>query len=77
MASRDGKKIVKVLSEMSGIKDICTQIPHLEDEEVFCFTKRKFGSKGDSYHPDKVNSSHPKVQTKYAITRVQLETIAE
>jgi len=74
MAFRDGKKIVDTLSEMPGVKDICTQIPHLEGEEVFGFGKRKLdlpiGSEGDSHHPNKVNFSHPRVQTSSTITRV-------
>jgi hypothetical protein len=81
MASGDGKKIVEALSEMHGAEDICTRIPHLEGEEVFGSTKRKLdlpiGFEGDSHHPDKVNFSHPQVQTRFATTRVQLGTIEE
>ena len=50
-------------------------------EEVLGFMKKKLdlpiGSKGDSHRLDKVNFSHPRVQTSSATTRVQLETIAD
>jgi len=78
MAYGDGKKIVNALNEMPGAEDIYTRIPHLEGEEVFGFNKRKLdlpiGSEGDSHRPDKVNFSHPQVQTRSAITRVQVRT---
>jgi len=81
MASRDGKKIVDALNEMPGTEDICTRIPHSEEEEVFGFNKRKLdlliGSIGDFHRLDKVNFSHPQVQTRLAIARLQVKTEVE
>jgi len=81
MASEDGNKIADALNEMPGVEDICIQIPHLEGEEVFGSSKWKLdlliGSKGDSYRLDKVNFSHPWVQTKSTTNRVQLGSAIE
>ena len=81
MASLDGKKIAQALSEMPGAEDVCTRVPHLEGEELFGSVKRKLdlpiGSEGDSHRPDKVNFSHPRVQTRSASARVQLQPIPE
>ena len=35
------------------------------------------GSEGDFHRPNKVNLSHPRVQTRSATTRMQLGIIAE
>ena len=68
VASMDGKKITDALCAMPGAEDVCTRVPHLEGEGVFGSMKRKFdvpiGSEGDSHRPDKVNFSHPRVQSK-------------
>ena len=79
LAYGDGKKIVKALSKMHGAEDICTQIPHLEGEEVFSSTKIKFdlsiGPKGDYHRHNKVNFFHPRVQTRYANTKCNLKLL--
>jgi len=73
LQSQDGKKIADALAEMPGAEDFCNREPHLEGEEVFGSTKRKLdmpiGSEGDSHRPDKVNFSHPRVQTRSAAAR--------
>ena len=76
VAFGDTKRIVETLCDMSGAKDIYTCVPHFKEEEVFGSMKRKLnlliGSKGDSHRLDKVNFSHPRIQTIYVTTRVQL-----
>jgi hypothetical protein len=66
--SSDPKKIEEALSQLPGVEVATTQIPHLEDEEIFGSTKRKLdlppGDDGDFYRPDKVNFSQPRVQTR-------------
>jgi len=81
MVSRDGKKIANALNEMLRAENICTQILHLEGEEVFGSNKRKLdlliGFKGNSHRLNKVNFSHPWVQIRLATNRVQLEFAVE
>ena len=49
-------------------KEWCTHTPHFEGEEVFSSIVQKLnlplGSEFDSYHPEKMNFSHPKVQRR-------------
>lgn len=80
MAFCDGKKIVIGLNEMLGVDDVWTQILHLEGEEIFESTKRKFnlpiGSKGHSHHPNKVKFSYLLVQIRSrTITKVLLKSM--
>ena len=53
----------------------------MEGEEVFGSTNKEIGSfswsEGDTHRPNKVNFSHPHVQTRFATTRLALGTIAE
>ena len=81
MASLDGKNIAQTLNKMPGAEDVCTRVPHLEREELFGSVKRKLdlpiGSEGDSHRSDKVNFSQPRVQTRFASSRVQLQPIPE
>ena len=69
LVSRDGKKIADALNDMPEAAEFCTRVPHLEGEEVFGTLKRRkidmpIGFEGDSHRPDKVNFSHPRVQTR-------------
>jgi hypothetical protein len=74
LQSQDGKKIADALAEMPRGQDFCNRVPYLEGEEVFGSTKRKLdmpiGSERDPHRPDKVNFSHPRVQTRSAATRM-------
>jgi hypothetical protein len=55
---------------MPGAEEFCTQMPQLNGEEVFLSLKRKadvpIGSEFDSYRPDMINISRPRVQTRGA-----------
>ena len=77
MASHDGKKIADAINNMPGAAEVSTRVPHLEGEEVFGSVKRKLdmpvGCEGDSHRPDKVNFSHPRVQTRSAAARMNSE----
>jgi hypothetical protein len=55
---------------MLGGDEWCTRTPHLEGEEVFVSLKRKpntaFSDERESYMPDKISISRPRVQTRSA-----------
>ena len=76
-ASHDKKKIAEAINNTPGAAEISTRVPHLERKEVFGSVKRKLdmplGCKGDSHRPDKVNFSHPRVQTQSAVARMNWE----
>jgi hypothetical protein len=56
------------IAKMHGAAEFCTREPHFEGEEVFGSQKCKadvlLGSEHKSHRPDKVNFSHPWVQTR-------------
>ena len=62
------KVLADAISNIRGIQDFVTREPHLEGEEVFGSQKRKadmpFGCEHDSYRPNKVNFSRPRVRTR-------------
>ena len=55
-----------------GAEGVGTRVPHLEGEETFGSMKRKLdvpiGDAGDSYRPDKINFSQPRVRTRSTAT---------
>ena len=73
--TKDPVKIAFAISKMPGADRFTTRVPHLEGKEVFGSSKRKLNlpprSEGDSHRHDKVNFSHPRVQTRS--TRAQTE----
>ena len=66
--SKDPKKIAEALNTLPEVEGVGTRVPHLEGEEIFGSTKRKLdvpiGDAGDSYKPDKINFSQPRVMTR-------------
>jgi hypothetical protein len=70
IAERTGNtKVLNVaMAKLLGIELFYTREPHLAGEEVFGFQKWKadvpLGFEGESYWPDKVNFSHPRIATR-------------
>ena len=73
--SKDPAKIAAAIGKLPGAENFTTRVPHLEGEEVFGSSKRKLdlppGSEGDSHRHDKVNFSHPRVQTRSTRARTE------
>jgi hypothetical protein len=69
-AQRSGNpKVLNVaIAKMPRAAELCTREPHFEGEEVFGSQKRKadisLGSKHKSHRLDKINFSHPRIQTR-------------
>jgi hypothetical protein len=65
------KSLHKAMTRMPGAQEFCIRTPHLEGEEVFLSLKRKVdlppGSELDSYRPNKISISRPRVQTRSSI----------
>jgi hypothetical protein len=56
------------MAKLPGAELFCTRTPHMPGEEVFGSQKRKadvpLGFEGESYRPDKVNFSRPRIATR-------------
>ena len=64
----DSKVLNVAMAKLLGAKLFCTHAPHMAGEEVFDSQKQKanvpLGFEGESYRPDKVNFSHPRIVTR-------------
>ena len=62
------KKIMEALNSLPEAHSVGSRVPHLEGEEIFGSTKRRFdvpiGDVGDLHRPDKVNFSQPHVRMR-------------
>jgi hypothetical protein len=61
------------MAKLSGTELFCIRAPYMAGEEVFGSQKRKanvsLGFEGESYQPDKVNFSHPRIATRLSRTK--------
>jgi hypothetical protein len=68
LRSGNPKALNDAMATMHGAEEFCTWEPHFEGEEVFGSQKRKvnipLGSEHESYRPDRVNFSRPRVRTR-------------
>jgi hypothetical protein len=64
----DPKVLNVAMAKLPGVELLCTHELHLVGKEVFGSQKRKvdvpLGFEGDSYRPDKVNFSRPRIATR-------------
>jgi hypothetical protein len=67
--TRDPKVLNVAMAKLLGVELFCTREPYLAGEEVFGSQKRKtnvpLGFEGESYWPDKVNFSRPRIATRF------------
>jgi hypothetical protein len=64
----DSKVLNVAMAKLPRAELFCTRAPHMAGEEVFGSQKRKadvpLSFEGESYRPDKVNFSRPRIATK-------------
>jgi hypothetical protein len=64
----DPKVLNVAIAKLPGAEFFYTRVPHMAGEEVFGSQKRKadvlLGFEGESYRPDKVNFSRPRIATR-------------
>lgn len=78
---KDPVKINNAMKKFPGAGEWCNRVPNFVGEEVFGSTKRKLdlppGSEFDSHRPDKINFSHPRVETRSAKAQRTREVIEQ